>query len=118
MLSSDRSCRNPESTVLLAYATNLLDRLILNECYRLVATVVISGFASPRRLRRPRDGGWRRRFVSFLWRFLSFRVFRMSQVCTFALLLCRDLCSWLTGRYGIASHRILESGRRENESQT
>jgi hypothetical protein len=42
----------------------------------------------------------------------------MSQVRTFFLLLWRDLCWRLTGRYGIAPHRVLESRRRENESQT
>ena len=57
-------------------------------------------------------------FVSFLGRFLPSCAFRMSQVRTFFLLLWRDLCWRLTGRYGIAPHRILESGRRENESQT
>ena len=59
----------------------------------------------------------RRMFVSFLGWLLPARVFRMSQVRTFFLLLWRDRCGRFTGRYGIAPHRILESGRRENESQ-
>lgn len=50
------------------------------------------------------DGG------SLLGWFLSFRAFRMPQVRTFFLLLGRDSCRRLTGRYGIAPHRVLESG--------
>ena len=41
----------------------------------------------------------------------------MPQMCTLFLLLWRDLGGRFTGGDGIASHRIVESGRREDESQ-
>lgn len=41
----------------------------------------------------------------------------MPKVGTVLLLLWCDLGGRFTGRHGIASHRILESGRREDESQ-
>jgi hypothetical protein len=52
-----------------------------------------------------------RLFVSFLGRFGPSRVFRMSHLRTFFLLCWRDLCGRLSSRNGIASHRLLESGR-------
>jgi hypothetical protein len=64
----------------------------------------------------PRFGSHLR--LSFLGRFGPACVFRMSHVRTFFLLLWRDLCWRLSGRYGIAPHRILESGCRENENYT
>src|SRR6185437_13743875 len=59
-----------------------------------------------------RPASARRFYLSFLGRFGPSRAFRMSQVRTFFLLLWRDLCWRLSGRYGIAPHRILESGCR------
>src|SRR6476660_3563542 len=41
----------------------------------------------------------------------------MAQVCTVSLLCRRDRRGSFPGGHGIASHRIFESGRRENESQ-
>ena len=45
------------------------------------------------------------------------RIFRVPEVRTVSLLLWRNLRGCFTGGDGIAPHRILESGRREDESQ-
>jgi len=54
----------------------------------------------------------------FPWLFCSACAFSMPQMGTFLLLLWRDLGRLLTGGHGIASHRVLESGCGEDESQT
>jgi hypothetical protein len=54
---------------------------------------------------------WSRALVSFLRRFAGpSRAFRTSHVRTLFLLLWRDLCRRLPGRYRIATHRVLKSG--------
>jgi Zinc-binding dehydrogenase len=65
------------------------------------------------------DTGWQMRsLLLFLGLFLPPRIFGMPQMRAVFLLLWRDLGGCLTGWHGIASHRILEPGRREDESQT
>ena len=46
---------------------------------------------------------------------LPARVFGMAEVRTLHLLLRRDRSGRFTSRHGIASHRLLESGRGEDE---
>jgi hypothetical protein len=54
---------------------------------------------------------------SFPWLFLATSVFGVPQVGTLFLLFWRDLGGLFPGWHGIASHRVLESGRGEDESQ-